>query len=85
VDSHSTDNPQVSASIFNEYILSVAEKTLPQDNNTNNHTNAGISNIKDKYNSTINSDSSHYLAHAFNNFFLNIQLKFSTTKNWKHH
>jgi hypothetical protein len=80
VDGDSTDNPQVIASVFNEYFLSVAEKTLPQDNNNTNNTNAGISDVKDKHSSTINSDSSHYLAHAFNNSFLNIQLKFSTTK-----
>jgi hypothetical protein len=30
----------------------------------------GISHIKDKHNSTINSDPSHYLAYAFNNSFL---------------
>jgi hypothetical protein len=34
VDGDSTDNPQVIASVYNEYFLSVAEKTLPQDNNT---------------------------------------------------
>jgi hypothetical protein len=34
----------------------------------------------DKHSSTINSDSSHYLARAFNNSFLNIQLKISTTQ-----
>jgi hypothetical protein len=34
VDGDSTDNPQVIASILNEYFLSVAEKTLPQDKNT---------------------------------------------------
>jgi hypothetical protein len=33
VDGDSTDNPQVTASVFNEYFLSVAEKTLPQGNN----------------------------------------------------
>jgi hypothetical protein len=32
VDGDSTDNPQVIDSVFNEYLLSVAEKTLPQDN-----------------------------------------------------
>jgi uncharacterized OsmC-like protein len=29
VDADSTDNPQVTARVFNEYFLSVAEKTLP--------------------------------------------------------
>jgi hypothetical protein len=42
--------------------------------------NAGINHIKDKHNSTINSDSSHYLDYAFNNSFPNIQLKFPTIK-----
>jgi hypothetical protein len=42
-----------------EYFLSVAENTLPQDSNTNNNINAGISDIKDKHSSTVNSDLSH--------------------------
>jgi hypothetical protein len=42
--------------------------------------NARISHFKDKHSSTINSDPAHYLAHAFNNSFPNIQLNFSTTK-----
>jgi hypothetical protein len=64
VDGDSTDDPQVVAGVFNEYFLSVAEKPLPQDNNINNNDNAGISDIKDKHSSTINSDPSYYLAHA---------------------
>jgi hypothetical protein len=114
VDGDYTDNPQIIASVFNEYFLSVAEKTLPQDNTTTttaaattttttattttstttttnttttttttttiNNNNNGISHIKDKYSSTINSDPSHYVAHVFTNSFLNIQLKFSTAK-----
>jgi hypothetical protein len=45
-----------------------------------NNNNAGISHIKDKHNSTINIDPSHYLAHDFNKSVPNIQLKFSTAK-----
>jgi 5'-3' exonuclease len=34
VDGDATDNPQIIVNVFNEYFLSVAEKTLPQDNTT---------------------------------------------------
>jgi hypothetical protein len=80
VDGESTDNPQVIASVFNEYFLSVAEKTLPQDNNINSNNNSGISDIKSKHSNTSNSNPAHYLAYTFNNPFPNIQVKFSTTK-----
>jgi hypothetical protein len=83
LDGDSTDNPQVTASVFNEYFLSVAEKTLPQDNNINSNKSSGINDIKSKHSNTSNSNPAHYLAHAFNNPFLNIQLKFSTTKKLK--
>jgi hypothetical protein len=76
----STDNPQVIASVFNEYFLSVAENTPPQDNNINSNTKVGISDVKSKYSNTSNSNPAHYLAHAFNNPFPNIPLRFSTTK-----
>jgi hypothetical protein len=85
VDGDSTDSPRVITSAFNDYFLSVVEKTLPQDNtttttttttttnnNNNNNNNNGISHIMGKHRSTINSDPSHYLAQAFNNSFLNI-------------
>jgi hypothetical protein len=61
---------------INEYFFSVAEKTLPQDTAAA----AAASDIMDKHSSTINSGPSHYLTQAINNSFLNIQLKFSTTK-----
>jgi hypothetical protein len=77
-DDDSTDNPQVTASVFKEYFLSVDEKTLLQD--TNNNNNNEIHHTKDKHSNTINSDPSHYVAHAFNNSFPNIQIKFSRTK-----
>jgi hypothetical protein len=48
-----------------------------------NNNNNGINHIKDKHSSTINSDSSHYLAHAFNSSFLNIQLKFQQQRKLK--
>jgi hypothetical protein len=48
------------------------KKTIQQDGRNTNNT--GISNI------TEDSDPSHYLAHDFNNQFLNIKLKFSTMK-----
>jgi hypothetical protein len=80
VDGDSPDNPQVIASVFNEYFLSVAEHSLPQDNNIINNNNADISDIKSKYSNTSNSNPAHYLAHAFDNPFPNIQLQFSTTK-----
>jgi glycosyltransferase involved in cell wall biosynthesis len=80
VDGDSTDNPKVIASIFNKYFFSVAENILPRDNNATNNINTGINDIKDKHSGTINSDPSHYLAQAFNNLFLNMQLKFSITK-----
>jgi hypothetical protein len=34
VDGDSIDNPQVTVSVFNKYVLSVSDKTLPQDNIT---------------------------------------------------
>jgi hypothetical protein len=80
VDGDSTDNRQVIASVFNEYFLSVAERTLLQDNNTNSNNNAGISDIKSKHSDNSNSNQAYSLANAFNNPFPNIQLKFSTTK-----
>jgi hypothetical protein len=49
------------------------------NNNNNNNNNNHNHHIKDKHSSSINSDPSHCLAHASNNSFLNIQLKFSTT------
>jgi hypothetical protein len=64
VDGDSTDNPQVTAGVLNEHLHSPAEKSLPQDNNTDNNGNAGISDIKAKHSSTNNSDPSYYLAHA---------------------
>jgi hypothetical protein len=76
VDGDSTDNPQVIASVFNEYVLSVAENSLPQDSNINSNNNAGISDIKSKHGNTSNSSPAHYLAHAFDNPFP----KISTTK-----
>jgi hypothetical protein len=36
VDGDSTDNPKFIASVFNDYFLSGAEKTLPQVNDDDN-------------------------------------------------
>jgi hypothetical protein len=46
----------------------------------NNNNNNGITHVRVKHSSKVNSDPSYYLAHSYNNSFRNIQFKFSTTK-----
>ena len=79
VEGNSTENRQIIASVFNEYFLSVVEKILPLDKNINPNNNACICDIMN-HSKTIISNPAHYLAHAFNYPFPNIQLSFSTTK-----
>jgi hypothetical protein len=61
-------------------IFSTTPPPPPMNNNNNDNSSSSSSHIKDKHSSTFKSDPSHYLVLAFNNFFPNIQLKFSTTK-----
>jgi hypothetical protein len=93
VDGDSIDNLQVFVSVFKEYFLSVAEKTFLQDTTTTTTTTTsssssssssnGISDIKDKHSSTINSDPSHYLTHALNNTFQTYNSNFQQQKKLK--